>query len=143
MDYKLLHEFFQVFFLINEPSAVNNSLWPERFILIESVARFFLFMNGRLSKLGSVKIRICACYTPDGLFWLNLYMHALVFCFIYLVNVTSEVSWTSVKYSDFAVAKWGKKLHAVVEVKPDTNFIHEVLLSHKRVKISNKKIVVL
>ena len=29
-----------------------------------------LYMNGRLSKIMSIHV----CYTPDGLFWLNLYL---------------------------------------------------------------------
>ena len=42
--------------------------------------RFFLntllHMNGRLSKIHSAHTYVC--YTPDGLFWLNLYLFTLV-----------------------------------------------------------------
>ena len=43
MDYKLLKEFFQKYFVVHEQSAVDNS--------------FSTYV----------------CYSPDGLFWLNLY----------------------------------------------------------------------
>ena len=43
MDYKLLQEFVQKYFVVHELSAVENS--------------FSTYV----------------CYTPDGLFWLNLY----------------------------------------------------------------------
>ena len=43
MDYKLLYEFFQKYFVVYERSGVKNS--------------FSTYV----------------CYVPDGLFWLNLY----------------------------------------------------------------------
>ena len=45
MDYKLLKEFFQKYFVVHERSAVKNS--------------FSTYV----------------CYALDGLFWLNLYGH--------------------------------------------------------------------
>ena len=53
VNYKLLEEFFQKYFGVNEQTTVKNS--------------FSTYV----------------CYTPDGLFWLNLYverflMHALL-----------------------------------------------------------------
>ena len=46
VDYKLIQEFFQKYFVVHEQSAVENS--------------FSTYI----------------CYAPDGSFWLNLYTYA-------------------------------------------------------------------
>ena len=64
MDYKLLLEFFQKYLIADERSAVKNS--------------FSTYV----------------CYTPDGLFWLNLYFKAPFFKFL-------EVNFMDSKYKHF------------------------------------------
>ena len=60
VDYKLLKEFFQKYFVVNKQSAVESS--------------FSTYV----------------CYAPDGLFWLNLYLNAFANMGVHSVPGSSE-----------------------------------------------------